>query len=187
MSIPTTLFQFPDPPFLKLKDDPTWYKGQLSNPGDTDYLKDGFNKKALFHVLAREPSFRERSPRDIWQGRRILLSASLELNEDRRKALEERIRSTCGLVLSGSPEDEGTIIDSADVLITRYRSGPAYSRALDKGKTIGSLAWFLYVERTGILSRPRDQLLHYPVRSEPIPGFEHHVSHFHSFTSISYR
>ncbi|GJJ08989.1 hypothetical protein Clacol_003210 [Clathrus columnatus] len=89
-------------------------------------------------------------------------------------APEKRVRLAGGSVLSASTETEGTIVDDADVLITRYHSGAAYTRALSKGKTIGSLAWFLYVDKIRIISRPRDQLLHYPIRSKPIPGFEHH-------------
>ncbi|GJJ08998.1 hypothetical protein Clacol_003219 [Clathrus columnatus] len=172
--IPTTLFQFPDPPYLKREHDINWYKSQLANTKDGDHLSDGFDKKAMLYTLTREPSFRQRSPLDIWQGRKILFSASLELNDERKEALEERVRSAGGSVLSASTETEGTVVDDADVLITRYRSGAAYTRALSKGKTIGSLAWFLYVDKIGIISRPRDQLLHYPIRSKPIPGFEHH-------------
>lgn len=176
MLIPPTIFQFPDPPFLKHEHDISWYKAQLFPKKNDDYLGDGFNKKAMFHTLAREPSFRERSPRDIWKGRKVLFSASLELHNDRKKALEERVRTAGGGVASSTPDTEETAVDDADVLVTRYRYGPAYARALAKGKTIGTLAWFLYVDKTGIISRPRDQLLHYPVRPEPIPGFEHHVS-----------
>lgn len=44
------------------------------------------------------------------------------------------------------------------------------------GKTIGTLAWLFNVQATGTLSRPVDQLLHYPIPRKPVEGFSSHVS-----------
>ena len=48
-------------------------------------------------------------------------------------------------------------------------------QAFRNGKTIGTLAWVFHVQSTGILSRPLDQLLHYPVPKKPIENFSLHV------------
>jgi hypothetical protein len=45
-------------------------------------------------------------------------------------------------------------------------------------KTIGTLAWLFHAQSTGILARPLDQLLHYPVPHRPIEGFDKHVRFF---------
>ena len=43
-----------------------------------------------------------------------------------------------------------------------------------------------HVQSTGILSRPMDQLLHYPVPKKPIENFHLHVRSFLPFLSICY-
>ncbi|KAF6753937.1 hypothetical protein DFP72DRAFT_1170674 [Ephemerocybe angulata] len=72
---------------------------------------------------------------------------------------------------------EATAIPSCDIYITRYRSGPAYTSAFRAGKTIGTLAWLYHVQATGVVSRPMDQLLHYPVPERRVEGFGGHVFH----------
>ncbi|KAF8512308.1 BRCT domain-containing protein, partial [Hysterangium stoloniferum] len=100
----------------------------------------------------------------------------MQKDYDPAAALEEHIKRTGGILLKLTVDKhEAEVVEMADVLITRYREGPAYNKAMIKGITIGTLAWFFYVVKTGIISRPRDQLLHYPVRSKPIPEFAGHV------------
>ncbi|KAF6753929.1 hypothetical protein DFP72DRAFT_1170673 [Ephemerocybe angulata] len=72
---------------------------------------------------------------------------------------------------------EAAAIPSCDIYITRYRSGPAYTSAFRAGKTIGTLAWLYHVQATGVVSRPMDQLLHYPVPERRVEGFGGHVFH----------
>ncbi|EDR06414.1 uncharacterized protein LACBIDRAFT_300036 [Laccaria bicolor S238N-H82] len=70
---------------------------------------------------------------------------------------------------------EANALKGCDILVTRWRSGRPYVRAFRNGKTIGTLAWVFHVQSTGILSRPLDQLLHYPVPKKPIENFSLHV------------
>ncbi|KAF6753931.1 hypothetical protein DFP72DRAFT_795641, partial [Ephemerocybe angulata] len=42
-------------------------------------------------------------------------------------------------------------------------------------ETIGTLAWLYHVQATGVVSRPMDQLLHYPVPERRVEGFGGHV------------
>ena len=53
-------------------------------------------------------------------------------------------------------------------------------------KTIGTLAWLFHVQSTGVLSRPLDQLLHYPVPKRPIEAFHNHVCSSLSFVFRSF-
>lgn len=42
--------------------------------------------------------------------------------------------------------------------------------------TIGTLAWLWYVRASGTLTRPADQLLHYPIPDKPAEGFTNEVT-----------
>lgn len=71
--------------------------------------------------------------RDVWTGRKILLSLSLELSGGRREAVETGIRRAGGVVVAykkaggeGDVDEEVRKVQDADVLITRYRHGVAY-------------------------------------------------------------
>ena len=64
---------------------------------------------------------------NIWNGMRILLSSTLELNDSQREAHEVDIVRGGGFVVEcGSAEEEAVKVAEADIFITRYRSGPAY-------------------------------------------------------------
>ena len=56
-------------------------------------------------------------------------------------------------------------------VVTRHTGPQAYQQK----KTIGTLAWLWYVRATGTLSRPADQLLHYPIPDTPADGFDKEV------------
>jgi mediator of DNA damage checkpoint protein 1 len=189
MRLPSDVFQFPDPPYLRKDHDVAAYKAQMlvkTHAEGSLHLSNGLDKKAMYGTMQVAVTSTSPAPRarNVWQGRSILLSPFLELDAQRRESLGARIRLSGGLVVSADEEDDSLAVDQADILITRFRSGAAYAKALASGKTIGTLAWLFYVERTGIMSRPRDQLLHYPVRDKPIHGFKDHVSrrpaHFRS-------
>ncbi|KAF8587520.1 hypothetical protein K439DRAFT_819153 [Ramaria rubella] len=179
MRLPPEVFQFPDPLYLRKDHDSDSYKVQMmiNSHSDNKRLNHGIDKLALFstlHITGKSSPSVPR-PRDVWQGRSILLSSALELDAQRRESVEARIRRTGGIIVIPDEEnDETSAIERTDVFITRFRAGPAYAKALADGKTIGTLAWLFYVERSGIVSRPRDQLLHYPFRSKPIRGFSDH-------------
>ena len=70
---------------------------------------------------------------------------------------------------------EAQAVQECDILVTRWRYGRAYVQAVRTHKTIGTLAWLYHAQSTGILVRPVDQLLHYPVPKRVIDGFVNHV------------
>ena len=181
MRLPSDVFQFPDPPYLRKDHDIAAYKAQIPVKMEAASglsLTSGPDKQAMYGTMqGADTSYPSAArTRNIWQSRSILLSPLLELNAQRRESVEARIRRAGGVVVTAQEGDESIVVEQADILITRFRTGVAYAKALAAGKTIGTLAWLFYVERTGIVSRPRDQLLHYPVRSKPIQGFSDHVS-----------
>jgi mediator of DNA damage checkpoint protein 1 len=82
---------------------------------------------------------------NVWAGRRVLLSRSLELYGGRREAVEVGVRRAGGVVLPGDyirerdPDDpdeereeereereETKLVSTCDVFVTRYRHGDAY-------------------------------------------------------------
>ncbi|SJK97533.1 uncharacterized protein ARMOST_00785 [Armillaria ostoyae] len=61
-------------------------------------------------------------------------------------------------------------------------SGIPVKNAVRAGKTIGTLAWLFNVQATGTLSRPLDQLLHYPIPRKPVEGFSSHIITITNYT-----
>ncbi|KAF9480753.1 hypothetical protein BDN70DRAFT_856332 [Pholiota conissans] len=153
----------------------------------------------------------------VWAGRRVLLSRTLQLYQGRREAVQKGIERAGGVVVrfadDDEEEEEPTIVEvvvrddaegapdgatrtanlirlsakeeervkaemaaveECDVLVTRWRYGRPYIRAVRTQKTIGTLAWLFHVQSTGVLTRPLDQLLHYPVPKRIIEGFSNH-------------
>ena len=141
--------------------------------------------------------------RNVWKGKRLLLGLTLELSDSQRKALYTDVRRQGGEVIELSPtskplsdaeraREELTKLDDADIFVTRFRSGAAYAKvsvflrlygvlvlsrgqAYQQKKTIGTLAWLWYVRASGTLTRPADQLLHYPIPDHPADGFDKEV------------
>ncbi|KAF8337122.1 BRCT domain-containing protein, partial [Amanita rubescens] len=118
---------------------------------------------------------------NIWDGRRILLSMSLELPPSRRTAIESGIARCGGIIVpymtnggEGTKVEETQNVGKCDILVTKWRSGRAYVKAVRENKTIGTLGWVFYVHATGIVSRPMDQLLHYPIPKKLIEKFSNH-------------
>ena len=56
-------------------------------------------------------------------------------------------------------------------------------QAFRNGKMIGTLTWVFHVQSTGILSRPWDQLLHFPMPNKPTKFFSLHVRTFLQFVT----
>ncbi|KAF8987641.1 hypothetical protein BDQ17DRAFT_1435488 [Cyathus striatus] len=134
---------------------------------------------------------------EVWNGRRIMLSYTLELGGSRRQAIEAGIIRAGGVIVriedgdevpGGADEErkarekerdrrearalgEG---EGVDVYVTRWRGGRGYSKAYALGKIIGTLAWLFHVQASGVFTSPLDQLLHYPVPRREIPGFKGH-------------
>ncbi|KAF8150492.1 hypothetical protein K438DRAFT_1865499 [Mycena galopus ATCC 62051] len=124
--------------------------------------------------------------KNVWDGRRILLSATLELTGARRKIVENAIVQARGVLVKydgdGSQEEELSLLDKSDVLVTRYRTGSVFYRAWRTGKTIGTLSWLLHAHATGVMSSPMDQLLHFPVPLGKVEGFDTHIVSVTNYT-----
>ncbi|KAF6753920.1 hypothetical protein DFP72DRAFT_1010370 [Ephemerocybe angulata] len=182
-SLPTKPYEFPDPPVLKNPAlqaplSPSTAKAEKEKKaiGETDEVKRSVYETAVRSELQVQPA---PGAREVWGGRRILLARNLMLFGGRRDAVAVGIQRAGGVVRL-----EAAAIPSCDIYITRYRSGPAYTRAFRGGKTIGTLAWLYHVQATGVVSRPMDQLLHYPVPERRVEGFGGHVGVF--FLSFSF-
>ncbi|KAF9463519.1 hypothetical protein BDZ94DRAFT_1308637 [Collybia nuda] len=118
--------------------------------------------------------------KDVWQGRRILLGATLELVGGRKEAVEVGIKRGGGVVVSGKGKEVDSV-EECDVFVTRFRSGKAYVKAVRLNKVIGTLPWVFHVQSTGVMSPPMDQLLWYPIPKRVIEGF-----HLHEITVTNY-
>ncbi|PBK74517.1 hypothetical protein ARMSODRAFT_952169 [Armillaria solidipes] len=183
-SLDTAIYQWPDPGFLK--------DTQQSNLDDAKKIRKlDPDKKVLYKTaLLRPDSDISGIPvKNVWEGRRVLLSTSLELSEGRRGAVEKSIHMAQGTVMDyrsnngdGDEEEELTNVEFCDVYVARFRSGKAYFKAVRAGKTIGTLAWLFNVQATGTLSRPLDQLLHYPIPRKPVEGFSSHIITITNYT-----
>ncbi|KAI0808899.1 hypothetical protein BC629DRAFT_1480149, partial [Irpex lacteus] len=141
-------------------------------------------KKALYDTALGDPASGDlpsplstsTSTNALWKDRKIVLGSSLELNPSQRKAHKADIEREGGQVLEfESEEEELAMIEEADVYVTRFRSGRGFVKAYRLNKTIGTLPWLWYVRATGTLTRPVDQLLHYPIPKRPIEGFARHI------------
>ncbi|KAF7798222.1 hypothetical protein EIP86_009439 [Pleurotus ostreatoroseus] len=120
---------------------------------------------------------------NIWNGRKILLSFSLGLKKGQYDAHVADIERSGGKVIRQEQEEEEVEkVEEADILITKYRSGPAYAKAYRLRKTIGTLPWLWYVRATGVLSRPTDQFLHYPIPRRPVENFSKHIVSITNYT-----
>ncbi|KAG1847384.1 hypothetical protein F4604DRAFT_1594505 [Suillus subluteus] len=114
---------------------------------------------------------------NVWAGRRLLLSRSLELGQGHREAVEANIQRAGGTVVKvkgdeAQENEEATLVDECDVFVTRYRSGKAYFKAARSSRPIliGNLTWMFHVDASGTLNDPHDSLLWYPVPRGGIPG-----------------
>ncbi|KAG2140533.1 uncharacterized protein EDB93DRAFT_1161734 [Suillus bovinus] len=118
---------------------------------------------------------------NVWAGRRLLLSCSLELGQGHREAVEANIQRAGGTVVKvkgtstneeAQENEEATLVDECDVFVTRYRSGKAYFKAARSSRPIlvGNLTWMFHVDASGTLNDPHDSLLWYPVPRGGIPG-----------------
>lgn len=160
----TAPYEFPDPPLLKPQrsaniEGPTLSKDQKTLLRAIELAENGSSKR-----------LKEDLKGNVWQGRKILLSATLELEAGRRETVEGLIERTGGTVVRATTVFlEEDAVDEVDVLVTRYREGSAYLRALQLHKTIGTLAWLFHVEYSGSFVSPTKHLLHFPVRSQKIP------------------
>ncbi len=130
-SIDTAIYQWPDPAYLKDTQQSTLDDAKKIRKLDPD-------KKVLYKTaLLRPDSDISGIPvKNVWEGRRVLLSTNLELSEGRREAVEKSIHMAQGTVMDyrsnngdGDEEEESTNVEVCDVYVTRFRSGKAYFKA----------------------------------------------------------
>ncbi|KAF8647813.1 hypothetical protein AX16_006533 [Volvariella volvacea WC 439] len=183
-NLDTKPYEWPEPPLLRQLQLRSSQEG--NDPQTKMFQKLDAQKKSLFRTALisgavggsedeEEMEVPDLMIKDVWQGRKVLLSLSLGLREQMRQAVGVGISRTKGVPLTPhTKEEELEMIDECDVLVVRYRAGKAYVRAVRQAKTIGTLAWLFHVQGTGVLTRPMDQLLHYPIPKRPIDGFIDH-------------
>jgi hypothetical protein len=102
--------------------------------------------------------------RSVFQGKNIMLSPDLGIGSH----LQESIQA---FLEQGGAKITPTI-DSADMLICRYREGFAYRTASRLNIDVGNLAWLYRLMTFNTYTSPLRRLLHYPVSRTGIPGFE---------------
>ncbi|TFK70491.1 hypothetical protein BDN72DRAFT_958770 [Pluteus cervinus] len=170
----TEPYEWPDPQLLRV--DPA--KPQEEDGGKKKLQKLDAQKRSLFKTVlmsAEGDEVPDLNVKNVWGGRKIVLSAGLGLREQMREAVAIGIDRAKGMSMRPqTKEEELEMVGDCDILVTRYRSGKAYVKAVREGKTIGTLAWLFHVQSTGVMTRPMDQLLHYPIPKKPIPGFMGH-------------
>ncbi|KAG1896173.1 uncharacterized protein F5891DRAFT_1055500 [Suillus fuscotomentosus] len=159
------------------------------DPKDEDDLEIGESgkkkrKKSSETRLSSPMAMEEAERREgvnVWAGRRLLLSRSLELGQGHREAVEANIQRAGGTVVKvkgtstdeeAQENEEATLVDECDVFVTRYRSGKAYFKAARSPRPIliGNLTWMFHVDASGMLNDPHESLLWYPVPRGGIPG-----------------
>lgn len=128
-NLPTTPYEWPDPKILQPGASLVQDNKRARRPTETQA---SLYKSAMFggsSDLSVPPILGPSAePANIWNGKRILLSRTLESSPGRMTAITAGIERCGGIVLDSpqSAQDEASKIDEADVLITRYRSGAAY-------------------------------------------------------------
>lgn len=95
---------------------------------DEDFTEE---KRALYDTVLLSPGstalLSDAPPGNVWNGHKILLSSCLGLTRSQRKAHEADIKREGGVVVEWATKvDELEVVDKADILVTRYRSGPVY-------------------------------------------------------------
>ncbi|THV02405.1 hypothetical protein K435DRAFT_717243 [Dendrothele bispora CBS 962.96] len=172
-NLETEAYEWPEPSVLKAPSSPA----KRARRADPD--REALYKSSTIDISNGVPQPFER---DIFGERRVLLSSTLELGE-RKEAVGAGIERTGGLIVEcDDMAEEIERVDECDILVTKYRSGKAYFKAVKAGKTIGTLAWLFHVQSVGVLTRPLDQLLHYPIPNKPIEDFSSHEITISNYT-----
>ena len=97
-------------------------------------------KKALYETLLTEPGqdpdlqVSKAAPRNVWNGKRLLLADDLGLSESPRRAHEVDIEREGGVVVRG---DEN--VEEADIVVTKYRAGPTYVKVCFRAPKSGNV------------------------------------------------
>lgn len=128
----TTAYEWPDPQLLRADpNQPEEGESPGTNgkkkPQKLDPHKKMLFRTALLNAEGGEADFLELVVKDVWGGRKVLLSLGLGLREQMREAVAIGIERAKGAAMSPpSREEELELISDCDVFVTRYRSGKAY-------------------------------------------------------------
>ena len=130
-TVPTLQYEWPDPKALQLSP---------SSPEGKRTRKPPEEKASLYKSVVLGTSEETEIPEnlgkaaeriDVWKGKRILLSASLELNPGRREAVVAGVKRFGGVVVDvKNASDEAKKVENVDVLITKFRVGAAYFKVI---------------------------------------------------------
>ncbi|KAF4164466.1 hypothetical protein CNMCM6936_009048 [Aspergillus lentulus] len=101
---------------------------------------------------------------DVFQGKKIMLSADLGIGIHLTNTIVEVIRDAGGRVTSD--------VSEADIYICRYRSGFGYRLASRLNKDVGNLSWLYHMITYNAWTSPLRRMLHYPISRVGIPGFK---------------
>ncbi|OGE48163.1 hypothetical protein PENARI_c031G04125 [Penicillium arizonense] len=102
--------------------------------------------------------------RSVFEGKTIMLSPDLGIGSHLQESIEA--------VLKQGGAEVTSRIDTADMLICRYREGFAYRTASRLNLDVGNLAWLYRLMTFNTYTSPLRRLLHYPVSRTGIPGFQ---------------
>ena len=120
--LPTESYEWPSPTVFKVGWEALQNEERRSSAADMSP-----EKKALYETLLTEPGqdpdlqVSKAAPRNVWNGKRLLLADDLGLSESPRRAHEVDIEREGGVVVRG---DEN--VEEADIVVTKYRAGPTY-------------------------------------------------------------
>lgn len=86
----------------------------------------------------------------------------------------DAVAAAGGIVIETPDDDEDAqeVVKRADIVVARFRESPECRAAIALNKTVGSLKWLISVVSSGVMTAPRDRLLHFPYPRKPIKGFD---------------
>jgi mediator of DNA damage checkpoint protein 1 len=130
-SLPTDEYEWPEPKLFRAFGVPAINISTGDEIRMDKRLKSLSAERKAFYdtalLIAKDLPVRTEESRDVWQGMKIVLGSSLDLNTSQRQAHSADIMREGGLVLEfDSLEDEIAKVQEADIYITRYRSGPTF-------------------------------------------------------------
>ena len=133
--LPTESYEWPSPTVFKVGWEALQNEERRSSAADMSP-----EKKALYETLLTEPGqdpelqVSKAAPRNVWNGKRLLLADDLGLSESPRRAHEVDIEREGGVVVRG---DEN--VEEADIVVTKYRAGPTYVKVCFPASKCGNV------------------------------------------------
>ncbi|KAF2094884.1 hypothetical protein NA57DRAFT_60290 [Rhizodiscina lignyota] len=151
-------YLLPDPELLRK--DPSPMKHNLVSYDDIQGATDPSPREVPDNSTSKD----ERTKIDVFKGKKIMISADLDIRDRLLKTLEHLVKSGGGSIVNR--------LDRATVYICKYRDSYDFASAYKSGKEIGNLSWLYYLNAHNTWTSPTKRLLHYPMPRHGIPGFE---------------